>query len=1220
MPVNAVDSRNTSGQYERRHACYESSKMAQGRLSRLAAQQQSPRQCNAVTLLYLSGLLIPVLQQVCMTPSHSGACATQIRPPRQPRNIISIERFPATINAVVNIGSPSRCPRLTTIAAQEQDKQHVASLPSRPSRIGDWLRFPMAAADQTQQLDQLIYDHKDHAVYANGDSGKLLIINLTKAFLQKIGGLSDTEMSDFEFEVRQISAHEPITITRTIIERTLVREKRISFKEHERRIEEHIKQNCAFETDMLNVDGSVKGKVYLLIAQAFDNPFTLLFHKRSNTTLSPIENFTASTGNFALDIITMGVKPVLGGLMASFFRYLYFSGIDDHICKKRQIHLALAQLGTGLTVSSIRYPQRVKKVQLYGRPPFLSEPFPPLPEEHLTPSNTRTSQNRKPLELADVIPAEINADLIAHNKITNTKTVLLQVAEEQSSLHREDVFLLKPTGEYQFETLHQSATHPGKKRVQVVYDKEQRIWHYADLPNTPPLNVHIKSGDSFITLYGENHRLIATHNNQYHILVTSREGLSQRHPVYRHQITKTWHLQNINGHPVFSRTQQLIINQISIAPSEHVRYVEIENANPRLYGRGNLFEVRTMHEEFPESIPLYYVVEMKDKLIPIKKVIRNTHGIHYYAYDLKRPLKQGYRIEWDGERWRLEPWTSPYVSRDLNKRITSNMFVRDLPHAMLSAADSQGINWNGNQGYLKVRGKYVEINKQDNIIVGFKEGKNIQVNYRNQQYHPTEQVTVLSPQRKQLLRRVAEATSEQLKGNFIPNADLSIVLNQMKNAILKTVIAFYENNDSQTLLRQDKKENVHIESVTSDTLEKKRYLFTMNDEYFFLEISLDGKNIDVLQGEQDNIALRKYHHNLSGGDIQHVTSVKREGDVSYFSSSSRDTINNLIRGRIEVGTSLLKDTLIGVQEKYDHEKVLLVANADFLRTSALGNNIFPSIDVAYQAIIDELIPLSKHFPNAIIIPGTIYISNDIPDDLRLNNIKYSEGERTRALKNVINFSSVISPVLHKGKIITIARKGEYLAYLEDRLEQTQSATQLTNLDQPLPPRTTLIRKNVNTEKNLTPLDTLDIRTGTIFAGKTLMPNETTLADWFFCPCKGQNGKQGIENFFSNEFMINDNKFLLILEDEFTQYDKERPQVRKLAYPQKEQNDEVNRYDWVIHISSGNKLDERMQSAGDNYLNVDYYDNSEFSSQFNKHSLIRTNDEERKISVFNFIDE
>lgn len=279
-----------------------------------------------------------------------------------------------------------------------------------------------------------------------------------------------------------------------------------------------------------------------------------------------------------------------------------------------------------------------------------------------------------------------------------------------------------------------------------------------------------------------------------------------------------------------------------------------------------------------------------------------------------------------------------------------------------------------------------------------------------------------------------------------------------------------------------------------------------------LETTATGGDIQILQGNAAEKAIQKYSESISGGAIHEIMSIRRADPVKQIQVSTRKEIDELATDHISHGAKLIREVLENIDRPASGAKSLLLAHADFLRTSIFeNNNVFASPEAVFQALIDYFIPLSQAHKGGIIVPGSIYVSKDVPDALRGAGLIYQGPGNRRRLDNLINFSMILAPVFYNGKLITIARKGEYLRYRPAAPDPAVSGVQnngtvessLPNMDQVFGPNSIMMqaneRRSPGAESERISDDDSDdaMRTGTIFAGKTLMPGERESAIWYF---------------------------------------------------------------------------------------------------------------------------
>jgi len=647
----------------------------------------------------------------------------------------------------------------------------------------------------------------------------------------------------------------------------------------------------------------------------------------------------------------------------------------------------------------------------------------------------------------------------------------------------------------------------------------------------------------------------------------------------------------------------MLIDIIKLEVDLTKQYRAIDNANPRVYGSGKIVEVRTRNDDISTHAPRYLVVEMAGELVPVRTTILPEHGVRYDAYDLKFPEKAGYAIEWDTDRWLLERWTSPHVSKSLKEFVTTDMAAAGIDGSRLSASDAQGIRWDENNlGYIKVRKKFVPIHLGERSYVGTSGKKEIYVEYRHNQFHRSEF------EKRQRSDSVALRFYGKIK-------ELSTSAAQEGQLVV---------NFGAVLQSMFSNEHATVEQVPSSSLDKKRLLVSVADEQYVLESSKHNQNLDLLAGEESEQALSKHRGRASGGNIKHVFGLRQRSKIGKISVPGQAKRDEITYAHVRNGARQIRGLLERQKEKGIQGKMLVLGHADFLQTDVFGEDVFSSPDVLYLALHNMFTPLSTDYPDAIIVPGSMSISSLIPDIYQGSNIRYRQAGVTRKVEEMLSFSATIAPVFHGGKLIAAARKGEYLTHQFPDFAQEQSrkhdAVRFTTLERGFPQGTLLSMGNDSIPFDDRVIERLSQRRGTIFAGKTLIPQEKEMLEWLLHSTADVTQSHIAENFFNNEFMVGDEKFLLIIEDEFEQNPYLKSSVRSLALDESKSVEDGSRYDWILHTSAGQTIDARLRAAGDNYLHADHGDENAYISEYHQRLQVRSYWEEENLYVYDYKDD
>ncbi len=544
------------------------------------------------------------------------------------------------------------------------------------------------------------------------DYTKSTIINSLKNFLIETHQLTEAQGEDFETSLIEKVANHPIYIASVEIEeeKPLSRKKRISLEEHEKRIADHITENCAFEPEILRAEIVDEGELFILKAQRALNPFRMAYDNTPNHEPLPIDNFlhtVADGANNFYNIITIGMKPFFSELIANYYRKKYYDLKNDEICSSRQAHLNLAEVATFIDVGGLPFTRRGGK------------------------------RFKAPKELNNSKSLPDRAAYISRNKGTDVFQELIFKVKSNNKVQEaiidngRDILLIKKTENGEFVTYHPYATHPDRLERRVIKDEETNIWRYADSFNAEQLNVEIMEGKKFIKLYGNNYELQMNSAQQYVIVAEQTSGIKNYIPVYMEPLSKAWHLKTHNEKAVFSNKQIQIINNLKVLPEQDKSYFA-NNLS------GVIFEVRDSGELVYTNHVLYSVVEMNGNIVPVKLDVIPGHGVKYHIYNIKNASDKIHSIEWDGNRWIFDKPTSTHVSKELRKSFKSDVHEK-IDMGQLSSPDHQGLRWDkASNSYLKINNNFFKIKKQrDNenrFYIRTDQGR-YNLRFKNGQFH-----------------------------------------------------------------------------------------------------------------------------------------------------------------------------------------------------------------------------------------------------------------------------------------------------------------------------------------------------------------------------------------------------------------------------------------------------------------------------------------------------
>lgn len=534
------------------------------------------------------------------------------------------------------------------------------------------------------------YDNSNSTLFINenshilcDDQKKNALISAIKHYLVSDGQLSTEAGQDVELSLKQWAKAGPLFIT-PLVENT-DRIKRALMPEYNPRTAEHIKEHYAFEEEIRNARGENEVKLLLFQLYISENPFGMIYDDTAGGPL-PEARGAAEGLNFVTDRLTLGIKPLIGKLIANAKRRDYIKNQGDEICAERFRRLIIAEIATSLDVDSIAYKFR------------------------------GAARKVKPTELLRTTPGQKRAAYYVQNPQNGIKkAILLERQPGNTAIHTEgrEIFL-KPTDKpNEFMTYHPYATRPELLQRKVIVDEETLTWDYADTFDAANLNVEVREGKKQIPLYGEYVDLNKNGEGMFEIVMRKTSGSDEFVPVYLEPLSKTWHMRTHNQHPVFTREQENIINTLRIEPDRDFHYIPYTNNNPRYYGSGKIYRAEKIDDTSHYAWGRY--IEMNGEIVPVREVVFPGRGVHYEVYNSNYPDKEHHLVSWDGRRWIFERPTSIHVSSTLEKQITSDMFTQNIDVAHLSSPDKNGLRWDeNNKSYLNINNQFIRVKKVGN--------------------------------------------------------------------------------------------------------------------------------------------------------------------------------------------------------------------------------------------------------------------------------------------------------------------------------------------------------------------------------------------------------------------------------------------------------------------------------------------------------------------------
>lgn len=337
----------------------------------------------------------------------------------------------------------------------------------------------------------------------------------------------------------------------------------------------------------------------------------------------------------------------------------------------------------------------------------------------------------KPGELKNARPFKPDGVFVHENVANKISTVKYMTVN-----HHGTEYHIREKSPGEFWTFHPLAVKPDLVEQRVYFDAANKKVHFnRDLPEGHGLDLDISEGKNFIRLDGDYYEVTWNwETKRPEIVLSDIKNESPNVAVYMEPISKTWHLSTHNNHPVFNNKQMELIQQIKVKKEEGFNYIAKENNNKKYYGDGKIYVQQKVNDD--SNYPWGRHIELNGELVPVREVITPKHGVHYEVYDLKTPDKQGYPVEWSGNRWIFEQKTSVHVSEDLEKTAVPEMFSHTVDSGLLSAPDHQGLRYDAHENkYIKINGKYLKLEQRKDLpFVRMDNGDKIYVSYADNKF------------------------------------------------------------------------------------------------------------------------------------------------------------------------------------------------------------------------------------------------------------------------------------------------------------------------------------------------------------------------------------------------------------------------------------------------------------------------------------------------------
>ena len=318
------------------------------------------------------------------------------------------------------------------------------------------------------------------------------------------------------------------------------------------------------------------------------------------------------------------------------------------------------------------------------------------------------SAHPKPSELKSVRRFVPDGVFVQENVNTGINSV-----KYMKVTHQGTDYLVREKSPGEYYTLHPGAMKPEFLERKIYFDSVNNKIHFReDMPTELGMNYDVVDGKKFIHIYNENHEINYNWDKRLHeVVLKGINGDSVSVPVYMEPLTRSWHFSTHNDIEVFTHQEKNIIDNIHVDKNPDSSYIPEINYTPRVYGSGKIFREKANGDVY--GYTKQSLIEMNGSLVPVKEIVVPERGVRYAVYDAKGNDGRTYPVEWDGRRWVFESSTSLHVSSGL-KKIIAKMNNQRINVDKLSAADDQGLRWDGNDSYIKINDQYIKLNKFKN--------------------------------------------------------------------------------------------------------------------------------------------------------------------------------------------------------------------------------------------------------------------------------------------------------------------------------------------------------------------------------------------------------------------------------------------------------------------------------------------------------------------------
>jgi hypothetical protein len=245
-----------------------------------------------------------------------------------------------------------------------------------------------------------------------------------------------------------------------------------------------------------------------------------------------------------------------------------------------------------------------------------------------------------------------------------------------------------------------------------------------------------------------------------------------------------------------------------------------------------------------------------------------------------------------------------------------------------------------------------------------------------------------------------------------------------------------------------------------------------------------------------------------------------------------------------------------VEIGYKTDAHIILGCEDFFNGISLAKNACLDVETVYQMLSPDgpFANFSKAHPNCIICPGSMYLSEEIPEEH--NAVKYDQNGATNIpLATTTCYVTNIMPVFYQGKLVRLIRKGELVKFNKQYVKDVNDI------------KPSLFEKNKlrvisyhEDELESSIKDEENGKKSVCYLGKTLLPSEKKIMQEQLGVDLNQMAFTG-DNLFSHEYMLGDERFLFLICGECNDGAGEYVSTTKTLL-------ENNNYHYIIHSTAG----------------------------------------------------